>query len=168
MADDARTIDYTIGDSRYDQLITTISKRYRQGQATAREAQAIRVVNEIIIDTYWSIGRYTVEYKQEGNQKSQYGSRLLDTLSRDLTLELGKGFTFVGRQYRIILNNKTQYQLYLLDREELGRLLGEHLEELESGVVKGGFRPNCWLPFWDKRIGFEGEEAPKEVAEKYM
>jgi predicted nuclease of restriction endonuclease-like (RecB) superfamily len=88
MADNARITERTAGDSRYNQLIATISKRYRQGQA-----QAIRAVNETIIDTYWSIGRYIVEYEQDGNMRSQYGSRLLDTLSKDLTLELGRGFS---------------------------------------------------------------------------
>ncbi|GAB4314182.1 MAG: hypothetical protein Kow0059_05800 [Candidatus Sumerlaeia bacterium] len=45
------------------------------------------------MQTYWQIGRYIVEFEQKGNVKAEYGSELLDRLSRDLTAEFGKGFS---------------------------------------------------------------------------
>lgn len=54
--------------------------------------QAGRAVNTILVQTYWHIGRHIVEFEQSGNAKSEYGSDLLNRLSKDLTLEYGKGF----------------------------------------------------------------------------
>ena len=72
----------------YRELLERISRRYVQGQA-----QAVRSVNETIIETNWQIGKYIVEYEQKGNTKAKYGSRLLENLSRDLTLLHGRGFS---------------------------------------------------------------------------
>ncbi|MGV8171752.1 MAG: PDDEXK nuclease domain-containing protein [Candidatus Woesearchaeota archaeon] len=54
---------------------------------------AIVSVNSILIQTYWNIGQSIVEYEQQGNEKAEYGSKLLDTLSRDLNMRYGKGFS---------------------------------------------------------------------------
>lgn len=72
----------------YRELLERISQRYIEGQA-----QAVRSVNEAIVETNWHIGQYIVEYEQEGKAKAKYGSRLLINLSRDLTLLHGKGFS---------------------------------------------------------------------------
>lgn len=55
--------------------------------------QAGRAVNTILVQTYWQIGRHIVEFEQKGKDKAQYGSELLDRLSRDLSMEFGKGFS---------------------------------------------------------------------------
>jgi hypothetical protein len=72
----------------YQELLERISRRYVEGQA-----QAVRSVNETIIETNWQIGQYIVEYEQEGNPKAKYGFKLLENLSRDLTLMHGRGFS---------------------------------------------------------------------------
>lgn len=51
-----------------------------------------RDVNTIMVDTYWNIGRYIVEYEQRGQERAEYGSHLLNRLSKDLTRLYGKGF----------------------------------------------------------------------------
>jgi hypothetical protein len=56
--------------------------------------QAAYAVNNILVQTYWQIGKYIVEYEQGGSKKSEYGSKLLDRLSKDLTLAYGKGFGY--------------------------------------------------------------------------
>src|SRR3989338_4672056 len=50
-------------------------------------------VNSILVDTYWEIGQRIVEFEQQGKEKAEYGSRLLEKLSSDLKLEYGKGFS---------------------------------------------------------------------------
>ena len=74
----------------YQDLLERISHRYVEGQA---QAQAVRSVNETIVETNWQIGKYIVEYEQGGKQKAEYGSKLLENLSRDLTLRHGRGFS---------------------------------------------------------------------------
>lgn len=55
--------------------------------------QAGRAINSILVNTYWHIGRHIVEFEQNGEAKAEYGSELIDRLSKDLTLEYGKGFS---------------------------------------------------------------------------
>jgi len=74
--------------STYQQLKSQIGELLRQGRE-----QAGRAVNAILVQTYWHIGRYIVEYEQKGKVKAEYGSELLDRLSKDLTAEFGKGFS---------------------------------------------------------------------------
>ncbi|RLG13353.1 MAG: hypothetical protein DRN71_04955 [Candidatus Nanohalarchaeota archaeon] len=50
-------------------------------------------VNQILVKTYWQIGRSIVEFEQRGEERAEYGSRLLDNLSCDLTGKYGRGFS---------------------------------------------------------------------------
>ncbi len=74
-------------DNTYQHLVTEIAELL----AAARTKVAYEV-NTILVDTYWQIGKYIVEYEQNGNEKAEYGSNLLNRLSHDLTLTYGKGF----------------------------------------------------------------------------
>ena len=50
-------------------------------------------VNQILVKTYWQIGKRIINYEQKGKEKAEYGSKLLDNLSKDLKLRYGKGFS---------------------------------------------------------------------------
>ena len=54
--------------------------------------QAARTVNAFLTATYWEIGRRIVEYEQKGKKRAEYGSALLQRLSKDLTVSFGRGF----------------------------------------------------------------------------
>jgi hypothetical protein len=62
-------------------------------------------INQIMTETYWSIGKHIVEFEQDGNAKAVYGTKLLTTLSHKLTLQLGKGYS------RPNLNNMRKFYL---------------------------------------------------------
>lgn len=62
-------------------------------------------VNSTMTETYWVIGKYIVESEQNGNIKATYGKRLLTTLSKELSLRLGKGYS------RPNLNNMRKFYL---------------------------------------------------------
>ena len=57
----------------------------------ARRA-ALSAVNAAMVQAYWNVGREIVEEEQRGNQRADYGARLLETLAAQLTAEFGKGF----------------------------------------------------------------------------
>ena len=78
----------------YSTLISQIGDLLQQGRK-----QAAYAVNNILVQTYWQIGKYIVEYEQGGSEKSEYGSKLLDHLSKDLTLAYGKGFSRSNLMY---------------------------------------------------------------------
>lgn len=61
--------------------------------ADARRA-AYTAVNSAMVAAYWQIGRRIVEEEQSGAAKANYGEGLLKGLSKALTAEFGKGFTY--------------------------------------------------------------------------
>ena len=71
----------------YKQLIEGIGQLLMAGREKAAQE-----VNSALVQTYWEIGRYIVEFEQRGNEKADYGSQLFDRLSADLTIACGKGF----------------------------------------------------------------------------
>ena len=52
-----------------------------------------REVNNILIQTYWEIGRIIVEDEQGNSDRAEYGKKLIADLSKRLTKEYGKGFS---------------------------------------------------------------------------
>ncbi len=77
-----------ITDSGYETLLGRISEVYATGQLRAHQA-----VNTHLTETYWQIGRDIVEFEQGGAARADYGTGLLASLSRDLTLRHGRGFS---------------------------------------------------------------------------
>jgi hypothetical protein len=60
-------------------LITAIGDLLTEGRGKAAQQ-----VNAILVQTYWEVGKYIVEYEQRGNEKAEYGSQLFDLLLRSL------------------------------------------------------------------------------------
>ena len=60
---------------------------------TSARARIASSVNTVLVQTYWNIGKYIVEYEQKGAERAEYGSNLLERLSTDLTNRYGKGFS---------------------------------------------------------------------------
>lgn len=85
----------------YQSLVAQISTRYEQGRTSA-----VQAVNTAIVETYWQIGQYIVEFEQGGKAKAEYGKGLLPQLSKDLLLAHGKGFS--------LSNLKRMRQFYLV------------------------------------------------------
>ena len=75
-------------NSNYKQLIDAISALYTVGKVKSFQA-----VNTVLLETYWTIGQHIVEFEQKGNLKAEYGDKLLERISKDLSLQLGKGFS---------------------------------------------------------------------------
>ncbi len=74
--------------SDYSQLINKIGDLLDNGRKKAAQS-----VNTILLQTYWVVGRYIVEFEQSGDVKAEYGSFLFERLSKDLTQLYGKGFS---------------------------------------------------------------------------
>lgn len=72
----------------YQGLLQHIAQRYEQGRANIAA-----YANTEIVNTYWQIGQYIVEFEQGGSVKAEYGKRLLPKLSKDLSLAHGRGFS---------------------------------------------------------------------------
>lgn len=55
--------------------------------------KAYNAVNSIMVETYWKIGQRIVEEEQGGTARAEYGSKLIENLSKYLTDPFGKGFS---------------------------------------------------------------------------
>jgi len=66
--------------------ILNILKRYR--------GDAYKAVNTAMVISYWQIGKEIVENEQGGNVKASYGEEVLQSLSKKLTTDFGKGFSY--------------------------------------------------------------------------
>lgn len=55
--------------------------------------KAYHSVNSIMVETYWRIGQRIVEEEQGGASRAEYGTKLIENLSKYLTATFGKGFS---------------------------------------------------------------------------
>ncbi len=72
----------------YKNLLEKISKNYLKAKQ-----KAFKAINNELTLSNWRTGKYIVEYEQNGNIKAEYGKKLLDKLSKDLTARHGSGFS---------------------------------------------------------------------------
>jgi predicted nuclease of restriction endonuclease-like (RecB) superfamily len=88
-------------------------------------SRASQVVNAVLIDTYWEVGRQIVEFDQAGQSRAEYGKGLLESLSHDLTLRLGRGFSRSNLSYMRLF-----YQRYPICEKASHKLSWSHYVEL--------------------------------------
>ncbi|MBQ6210820.1 MAG: DUF1016 family protein [Prevotella sp.] len=53
----------------------------------------VRSVNTVMVITYWEIGRRIVEEEQNGSNRAEYGKYIIESLSKALVEDFGKGFS---------------------------------------------------------------------------
>ena len=85
----------------YQQLVKKIVTVYQSAKS-----KIISTVNTEMLHAYWLIGKYIVEFEQDGNIKAKYGKQLLEKLSKDLKLIYGKGCSRSNLNYMRKLYNK--------------------------------------------------------------
>jgi len=110
-----------------NQLISAI-------QATHDFAQgfAVQQVNSALTMRNWMVGFYIVEYEQNGEDRAQYGTKLLSTLAKAL-----KSVKIKGLDERSLRDCRMFYQLYPQiwgtvspKLQEHGHLLNEHFSTI--------------------------------------
>lgn len=128
----------------YQKLLNQISARFREGQSAAA-----RAVNVQLLETYWSIGQYIVEYEQGGEAKAQYGRNLMETLAKDLSQLHGKGFSLSN------LKRIRQFFLQYPKSATVSRQLSwSHYVELlkiDDGLERSFYEKQSILENWSVR-----------------
>ncbi|MFK7786768.1 MAG: DUF1016 N-terminal domain-containing protein [Crocinitomicaceae bacterium] len=69
-------------------------------------SKVVQTINQTMVLTYFEIGKMIVEEEQNGEERAEYGKKLLEDLSVLLTREFGKGFSKT--------NLKQMRQFYLI------------------------------------------------------
>ena len=128
----------------YQQLIDRIGECLVQAQQRAFEQ-----VNTLLVETYWQIGQYIVEFEQKGNERAEYGSRLLTQLSRDLKTAYGKGFS-----RRNVLDMRRFYVSYPKWQMVSAKLGWSHYTELlaiSDDLARSFYEHQCIRDRWSVR-----------------
>jgi hypothetical protein len=82
-------------------------------------------INSAMLQTYWEIGRVIVEREQDGELRARYGKRLLAELSKQLTTDIGRGFSKSN-----LYNMREFYREYQIFQMPSGKLSWSHYIEL--------------------------------------
>jgi len=119
-------------------------KRYAAGRAAA-----VHAVNHELVLTYWEIGRYIVEFEQEGEERAEYGKKLLKKISKDLTLLHGKGFSQDNLEYM-----RRFYKAFPISETLSRKLTWSHYVELlrlKSPTARSFYEQQTIIEKWSVR-----------------
>ncbi|MDZ7813169.1 MAG: PDDEXK nuclease domain-containing protein [Ideonella sp.] len=133
-----------VDSQEYNSLFDAISSTYAIGKK-----KAFKVVNSIMVETYWQIGEHIVEFEQNGKSKAIYGDKLLERLSRDLSFSFGKGFS-LSNIYRF----KQFYQCYPILATVSQELSWSHYCELltiNSSLERNFYEKQSIIESWSIR-----------------
>ena len=113
-------------NNKIDKIHKDVYSSIKELMDNARNKVA-REVNNILIQTYWEIGRIIVEDEQGNSDRAEYGKQLVTDLSKRLTKEYGKGFSRSNLQ-----NMRNFYLSYPICQTLSGKLSWSHYCELLS------------------------------------
>ena len=106
--------------------VSSVVSEIRSVMDAARNNVARQVNNELL-SAYWNIGRIICEYEQTLPKRADYGKKTLQLLSKELTKELGKGFSRAN-----LYNMRLFYLTYKNFQSLTGKLTWTHYCELLS------------------------------------
>lgn len=88
-------------------------------------SKVVSQVNSELLKAYWNIGRIVCEYEQSVPGRADYGKQTIKNLSKELTRELGKGFSVSNLQFM-----RRFYQTYPIQQTVSVKLGWSHYCEL--------------------------------------
>lgn len=128
----------------YQLLVATIGEILH----TARIKAAVHI-NSLLVQTYWQIGKYIVEFEQKGAQKAEYGTKIFDKLSKDLTEQYGKGF---GRSNLLYIRKLyIKYPISGTLSHQLNWSIYYELLKIDNDLERSFYEKQCALENWSVR-----------------
>jgi predicted nuclease of restriction endonuclease-like (RecB) superfamily len=139
-----QNVSVVLGGQELNQLADDITNL-----VTDTKNRLSKAINTTMVATYWSIGKYIVEFEQQGNAKAQYGTALLSSLAKILRFKLGKGYS------RPNLNNMRKfYLLYPICQTVSDKLSWSHICELitiDDELERSFYEKECIAENWNVR-----------------
>ena len=137
-------MDELVKNSAFEKMISDIELL-----VNASKNELATSINKVMTVTYWNIGKYIVEFEQDGNAKAEYGKNLLSTVSKELTLRLGKGYS------RPNLNNMRKFYLKYSNCQTVSEKLSwSHICELikiDDELERSFYEKECVVENWNVR-----------------
>ena len=137
-------MDELVKNPGFEKMISDI-----EALVNASKNELATSINKVMTMTYWSIGKYIVEFEQDGNAKAAYGKNLLSRISKELTLRLGKGYS------RPNLNNMRKFYLKYSNCQTVSdKLSWSHICELikiDDELERNFYEKECVVENWNVR-----------------
>ncbi len=132
-------------------LQNSLADAVQEIKAIVRSARqtVITQVNTQLLATYWNIGRRICELEQTIPQRADYGKQTMKLLSRELTRELGKGFSVSNIQFM-----RRFFQCYQIQQTLSVKLSWSHYCELltiSDPDKRSFYEKECELANWSVR-----------------
>ncbi|MDI6731245.1 MAG: PDDEXK nuclease domain-containing protein [Candidatus Margulisbacteria bacterium] len=128
----------------YQELIETIGSLLQQ----ARQ-KTFQVINNVLVRTYWEIGRLIVEYENNAGEKAEYGGKLFEKIAADLRKVYGKGFSRSNVIYMRLLYLKYQKSQTLSDQLSWSHYVG--LLGVTDDLTRTFYEKECVANRWSVR-----------------
>ncbi|MEA3496857.1 MAG: PDDEXK nuclease domain-containing protein [Bacteroidota bacterium] len=109
-------------------LVENISIAHKQLQQNA-----VNSVNQALTIRNWLIGYYIVEYEQNGNDRAEYGKKLIPSIAKELKNIKGIDVRSL-HNFKLFYGSYPQVRDFLLEKSKLGSLTTQ-LENLNMGSV---------------------------------
>lgn len=130
-------------ETEYKSLLDNIGQTF-----TAARSKAYSLMSHVLLEAYWNIGKQIIEYEQQGQEKAVYGRKLMQNLAKDLSRQLGKGFSlsnlYLMRQF---------YEAYPIFQTS-GKLTWSHYGEILSisdPLARSFYEKQCVSEGWSVR-----------------
>ena len=122
---------------------------------TALRESAAKAINKCVTARNWLIGYYIIHYEQNGEDRAEYGERILQSLAERLgdeglsyrNLKLYRQFYLAFPELGICVSQ------FLLSQSSIGQPLVAQLQSNENELIK------IWQPAVAKFNGSEKQEA---------
>lgn len=141
-------IERYCGDTEADTELSVLADTISNLVVEAK-SHLSQTINTTLVVTYWNVGKYIVEFEQQGNVKAKYGKALLSSLAKILRVKLGKGYS------RPNLNNMRKfYLLYPICQTVSDKLSWSHICELitiEDDLERSFYEKECIAERWNVR-----------------
>lgn len=120
--------------------------------AQARQ-KAYTAVNTAMVEAYWLIGKRIVEEEQNGDKRAAYGEEILTTLSKELTREFGKGFSYANlRNFRQFYLTYPDSEICYAVRSKLTWTHHRLIMRVENPAAREYYLKECEMQNWSSRV----------------
>jgi DUF1016 N-terminal domain len=141
----SRAVPATNDDDGYQAVLADVSDLLE----SARRAAA-RSVNSVMTITYWKVGRRIVEDEQGGKRRADYGTRLIERLSGDLSKRFGRGFGVVN-----LTQMRKLYQLWPMPQ------IVQTVSEESTGLAERHDFPRTFPLSWSHYVNLMSVAKPE-------
>jgi len=140
---------------KFDHLVLTIEQT-----SSGLKQQALTSVNQALVIRNWIVGYYLVEYEQKGEDRAEYGEKLLESIANELKKKKIKGMSVVNlRIFRRFYDIYPQISQPVADQLQIQQPLAVEFKSGKSQALPDQLAKPIHRPLAD-----EVQNSPRSAA----